>query len=61
VDSVSDRGRPGGKGDKNLLGISLGNGHWVVNRSEIGFCKSPTKELKKRMKNERSLFLYSFL
>jgi hypothetical protein len=56
---VSDRGRPGGKRDKNLLRTSLGNGHRVVNRSEIGCCKSLAKELEKRIR--KGCFFSSFL
>lgn len=57
---MSDRGRPGGKRDKNLLRTSLGNGHRLVNRSEIGSCKSLAKELEKRIRKGCSFSSFLF-
>jgi hypothetical protein len=57
---VSDRGRPGGKRDKNLLRTSLRNGHRLVNRSEIGCCKSLAKELGKRIRKRCSFSSFIF-
>lgn len=57
---MSDRGRPDGKRDRNLLRTSLGNGHRVVNRSEIGSCKSLAKELEKRTRNGCSFASFLF-